>query len=228
MQAQSAIGIAIEALNRGDIDLLNALLISKGRSWIESTDKAAVIKFLRVLTSTLPIEYLAHLWSHYLLSIATLFAGEEVSAEVFSERLEEIATPVGLSYLFRAERMEFFRKLNKGDEAVRIANTLVPVVNSQELPIPNSLTAYVRGACNFLLGSLLRYGGLYRNAWQFIDNAQKIYLPGVASHNTELAHCYYAKAVCAAMTGVSNFDAPFDIGGESTRQFASALIQLSY
>lgn len=222
------LALAFESFNRRDMDLLNAILVSKGRSWIESSEKATAIKFLRSLTSKLPEDNFAHLWAHYLVSIATLFAGEDVSAEMFSDRLAEIAGPVGLSQLFRAERMEFFRKRNSEDEAVAIANTLLPVISRGDLVAPTSIGHYALGTCNFLMGSLLRYGGLYREAWNYIERAENIYQPGVASHDTELAHCYYAKAVCAAMTGVSNFDAPFDVGGENTRQFASALIQLSY
>jgi hypothetical protein len=146
---------------------------------------------------------------------------------MFAEKLEVLAAPVGLSLLFRAERMEFFRKIDRSDEAITIANTILPVLD-QTADMADSLGRYVSGTCHFLLGSLLRYGGLYAKAWQLVDTAQKKFLPGVDSHDTELAHCYYAKAVCAAMTGVSNFDVSFDLGSENTRQFAGALIQLSY
>jgi hypothetical protein len=223
----SDLAVATEALKKGDFDLLSALLVSKGRAWIESADKETAIRLLRDVTANVSNDRLAHLWSHYLLSIGSLFSGEDVSPEMFSERLEVLAGPVGLALLFRAERMEFHRKLDRGDEAVAIANTLWPVLNQT----PDSLQSqerYVVGTCKFLLGSLLRYGGLYANAWDLIDSAQRTFLTGIDSHDTELAHCYYAKAVCAAMTGVSNFDAPFDLGSESTRRFAGALIQLSY
>jgi len=224
---RSELAVATEALDRGDLDLLSALLVSKGRAWIESTDKETAIRLLHAVTSKIPMEHLAHLWSHYLLSIASLFSGEQISPEMFAEKLEVLAGPVGLSLLFRAERMEFFRKIDRGDEAIAVASTILLALN-QAAEAADSLGCYVVGTCNFLLGSLLRYGGLYATAWQFIDAAQKIFMPGIDSHDTELAHCYYAKAVCAAMTGVSNFDAPFDLGSESTRQFAGALIQLSY
>jgi hypothetical protein len=223
----SELSVAQAALGSGDFDLLSALLISKGRAWIESVEKAAAIRLLNSVVAKVPIEHRAHLWSHYLLSIASLFAGEQVSPEMFAEKLEVLAGPVGLSLLFRAERMEFFRKADKGDEAIAVANTILPVLN-QTAELADSLGRYVVGTCNFLLGSLLRYGGLYTNAWTLIDVAQQTFLAGVDSHDTELAHCYYAKAVCAAMTGVSNFDAPFDLGSETARQFAGALIQLSY
>jgi len=223
----SELAVAEAALERFDLDLLTAVLTSKGRAWIESEDKTAAIRLLNSVISKVPVDHLAHLWSHFLLSIASLFAGEQISPEMFAEKLEVLAAPVGLSLLFRAERMEFFRKIDRGDEAIAVANTILPVLNPAT-DAADSLNRYVVGTCHLLLGSLLRYGGQYANAWRLIDVAQRTFLPGVDSHDTELAHCYYAKAVCAAMTGVSNFDAPFDLGSESTRQFAGALIQLSY
>src|ERR1044072_4642953 len=220
--------LTLDALERKDFDLLNALLISKGRAWIESSEKDIAIKLLRTITSQFPKSSFTHLWCHYLLSIATLFAGEEIFVEMFPEKLGDTAEPFRLGILFKAERMEFLRKLNRGNEALLIANKILPLLDSNNFEVSSSLNRYILATCKFLLGSLLRYGGLYQDAWKLIDQAQKIFTPGVDSHDTELAHCYYAKAVCTAMTGISNFDTPFDLGSANTRQFAGALIKLSY
>lgn len=223
----AALSVANQALEKGDSELLTALLLSKGRAWIESIERERAVTLLKCVTASVPMDRLAYLWSHYLLSIASLFAGESVSPEMFSEKLEVLAGPVGLALLFRAERMEFLRKQDGRDAAITIANAILPVLNQSNQP-GGSLDRYILGTCRFLLGSLLRYGGLYVQAWELIDGAQKTFIPGIDSHETELAHCYYAKSVCTAMTGISNFDTPFDLGSESTRQFAAALIQLSY
>jgi hypothetical protein len=79
------------------------------------------------------------------------------------------------------------------------------------------------------MGNLLRQGGLYGSAWQYVDRAQRQFRDGLPSHDTELAHCYYSKAVCVAVTGLSDFDAPFpEDASENTRLFAGALIKLTY
>jgi hypothetical protein len=62
-----------------------------------------------------------------------------------------------------------------------------------------------------------------------VNEAQSFFIPGLPTHDTELAHCYYAKQVCIAVTGKSTFDAPFGSDADSaTRRFASALITLCY
>lgn len=54
-------------------------------------------------------------------------------------------------------------------------------------------------------------------------------MPGLPSHDTELAHCYYSRQISLAMTGKSAFDAPYRPDSDSsTRRFAYALITLSY
>jgi hypothetical protein len=88
--------------------------------------------------------------------------------------------------------------------------------------------SYVAGTANFLMGNFLRHGGAYQLASQYVAKAQSLYRPKLDSHDTELAHCYYSRQVCIAMTGMSAFDAPFDDASESIRRFAHALINLSY
>ena len=221
------IPIAWECLREGDSSLLESLLLSRGRYWVESVHKGTAVELLKAISEAHSLSPLTQLWTHYLLGLVRLFSGN-IELSVFSEDLEAKATVVGLGPLFRSERMEFLRKAGNVEEAVEIANTLSAALPSTVLLSAGDLERYVVGTSKFLLGNLMRFGGLYRRAWSVIDSAQNIYKPGIQSHATELAHCHYAKAICVAVTGVSSFDLQIEEETRSTRQFASALIELSY
>jgi hypothetical protein len=179
--------------------------------------------------SAYPLTSKAHIWSHYNLCLARLFAGERVSPEWFSTDLENAAAVHGLALLVRAERMEFSRRSGSLVAALDIANELSPELAKQQAQHGGTTCSYVLGTAYFLLGNLLRHGGQYDLAWVNVDKAQSLFVPGLPAHDTELAHCYYAKQVCIAVTGKSTFDAPFGSDADSTtRRFASALITLCY
>ncbi len=196
--------VAFEALKSQDVDVLEALCISRGRRWIESEDRDNALLFLERIKSSYPQNSLLACWAHYLLSLAALFSNK-ANPQMFSEDLESNAAPSGLAMLFRAERMEFSRKLSKREHAVEIANSLLPALPERVLASSTDLERYAIATTKFVFANLLRSGGLYREAWQQISDAEGIYKPNIESHATELAHCHYAKTICVAMTGVSNF-----------------------
>jgi hypothetical protein len=166
-------------------------------------------------------------WGRYLLAISGLFSGDLDGRRVFENHAEADAAGMGL--LYRAEQMEFARKAGEANEAIAIANTLLGEFGEDNPEALDDTGRYVVGVAAFLLGNLLRHGGRYDAAFKWIDKAEKYFKSVVASHATEIAHCFYAKHVCIAMTGVSSFfpmpDAP---SRADAQRFATALIRLSY
>lgn len=225
-QTRSDMITAMEALQQGDHELLQSLLISRGRAWIESAFAEDARKLFLEIRRLTQHDSLLFLWTHYLLSISELFAGNSVSAAAFPETLQEMSKSFGLEPLILAERMEFSRKSGQLDEAVTYSNKLIPMI---EKPGNKDLRSnnYVLGVANFLVGNLLRHGGLYKKAHSSIEKAEHLFRPAIESEQTELLHCYYAKSVCNSMAGVSLFDLPMRTFEQSQR-FAGALIRLTY
>jgi hypothetical protein len=219
--------VAEEALQTDDGAVLSAVMLSHGRRWIESAEADAAMRLLRTVRTTYPAESIQSLWAHYLISLAELFSGRpEPSA--FSESYEKLATGVGLGLLFRAERMEFARKAGNRENAAGIANSLIPAIPGSVLSSASDLERYAVATCRFVLANLLRYGGLYREAWNEIEVARRIYRASIESQATELAHCHYAKTICVALTGVADFDLHMPDSEREDQRFASALIELAY
>lgn len=221
---------AANALQSQDTSVLEALCVSRGRRWIESQDRARAIPLLEKVKNSYPTSSLLGSWVHYLLSLAALFS-DKAQLEMFSEEIEANASPSGLAKLFRAERMEFLRKIAKdkrSPQITEIANSLLPALPQNVLSSSTDLERYVIATTKFVLANLLRSGGLYVDAWREISEAENIYRPNIESHATELAHCHYAKTVCVALTGLANFD--LHVGAENglNREFAFALIELAY
>jgi hypothetical protein len=219
--------VAEEALRTDDGAVLSALMLSRGRRWIESAEADAAIRLLRTVRGTYPPESIQSLWAHYLISLAELFSGRP-DPSAFSEPLEKLATGVGLGLLFRAERMEFARKAGNRENAASIANSLIPAIPGSVLSSASDLERYSVATCRFVLANLLRYGGLYREAWNEIGVAQRIYRASIESQATELAHCHYAKTICVALTGIADFDLHMPDSEREDQRFASALIELAY
>lgn len=220
------LALAKQAVRNREDDLLSALLAAKGRSWVESRNATEALAMLADICNSYSKDSAVYLWSHYLLKLFKLFSGGAVEPEDFSLELATNASQFGLGPLFKAERMEFCRKCSELDEAITIANSIRSHMNPSRL---TDTTRYVHGTAAFLLGNMLRHGGLYHRAWEHVAFAQSLFRADSAAQATELAHCYYAKAVCVAMTGKSQFDAPFE-GERHTdgARFATALITLSY
>ena len=218
--------LASTALDAKDVSLLQAILLSKGRAWIESPQRDIALALVREIIQEIPSETALVLWCEYLLAISNLFAGDMSGRDIFSSG-ETAADDVGLGVLFRAEQMEFARKARDADAALRIGNMLSPILLQLDLDSLNEQERYVYGTAAFLLSSLLREGGRYDSAWGFLDHAEAMLLPQVDSHMTELRHCFYARQICVAMTGVASFTAASTLTEDSHR-FAEALIRLSY
>jgi hypothetical protein len=226
---ENELSIGFDCLKNDEEELLCALLAAKARAWIESGRAPDAVVLLETIESQVPHDHCAYLWAHYALCLAKLFSGKPISPECFSTELDAPASRIGLGLLFKAERMEFYRKAGELDAALEIANSLVPSLGLQPRVFSSDVERYVMGTASFLMGNILRQGGLYTRAWDSIDWSQSVFRPGSAAQATELAHCYYAKAVCVAMTGISQFDTPFDAGQHpGSLRFANALITLSY
>lgn len=218
--------VAAQAFEASDQALLAAILFSRGRAWIESSEAMRALGFLQTVRESFPDDNDFHLWSHYLLQIASLFM-EAAVPRLDLPRFCERAPRHPLAILFRAEEMEFARKSGDLDTALRIANQILQEVKHSEPTGNKVLDDYCSGTTRFLLANFARHGGLYSVAWEWLESARTYFKPGVESHDTELAHVYYAKSVCTAMTGVATFDFPRDEDRDINR-FASALIKLTY
>jgi hypothetical protein len=227
-QASADLLLAEKVFRSGDRELLEALLVSNGRAWIEGKDRARALLLLRSLKEKFSCPSLAWLWSHYLLSIASLFSGKDISRADFSDEIIEAVGPTAVALLFRAEKMEFARKSADRSVAVNLANQLLKSLarKVEDKSALSNLQAYVRGTSHFLLANLLRHGGLYREAQGHISLAEEYLRPGVAAHDTELAHCYYGRSVCYAMQGFASFEPPVNSRSDDFL-FANGLIHLA-
>lgn len=222
------LALAEQCLKDREDELLGALLAAKGRAWIESPLSERALAVLGDIHQAYSENHPCYLWSHYLLCLSRLFAGAAVQADDFSEAIIAAASRIGIGLLFRAERMEFCRKCGQLDQALAIANEIRLLQGPAE-NLATDTDRYVSATTAFLTANLLRHGGLYQMAAEQINVAQTIFRSASPAQATELAHCYYAKAVCVSMTGSSQFDAPFAEARHSgTRRFANALITLSY
>jgi hypothetical protein len=224
------LSVAAEAQAAQDTAVLEALCVSRGRRWIESSDRINANRLLEQIGKSYPRSSLLGCWVHYLRSLASLFS-DKANLEMFSEEVEKNASSFGLARLFRAERMEFLRKIGgrkHSTEIIEIANSLLPALPEGVLASATDLERYVIATTKFVIANLLRAGGLYREAWEKIVEAEGIYKRNVESHATELAHCHYAKTVCVALTGTANFDLQIAERSGTNREFAFALIALAY
>ena len=246
--------VAWEALEAGESEVAIALLVSRGRFWIETESRDSVLTLLANVCERYPEDSLGGLWSSYLMAISGLFEGEGPrSKDNFSPDREHLAQAVGLGQLYLAERMEFARKSSRADNAISTGNQLLASLKEGQRDRQGTLTdtarsawsrlmgkgrtqkiidrpdldRYVRGTSLFLLGNLLRSGGRYDLAQDFIKESQKCFIPSIPSHRTELMHCMYARQVCAAMMGHSEVEIQTAPRGEITPRFALGLVHMS-
>ena len=84
-----------QAFDTGEWELLDNLLLSRGRAWIESSDKSGALHFLNRITEAGEQDPFSFFWSHYLISIDALFAGGSPSPDLFSEAMEAAAEKAG-------------------------------------------------------------------------------------------------------------------------------------
>jgi hypothetical protein len=228
-EALMSLNMAFAANTGGDTDLLQSLVISKGRSWIELDLRDRALQLLETIKSSHPVGSLLGLWSHYLVSISSLFSGQ-ADPSAFSDVQIAAAESHGLALLFLAESVEFRRKAGDFDGAVVAARKLTARLPASNPNNESTLQRYAVGTAFFIFGNLLRAGGLYSLALQHLDRAETWLLPTIASHNTERLHCFYARAISHAVQGrfASPPQAPFVQLSDVDEQFASALIALAY
>jgi predicted alpha/beta hydrolase family esterase len=208
------------AIDRRDSTTAAALVINRGRSWIESGEAADAIAIFREIEQAFEPNSIEVIWSQYLAAIAILFRDRSAPETVFGPSFFARAEPYGLGPLALAERMEFARQ-RRDDSTLSIAADLeIVIAPSTTATAPNS--AYALGVAHYLLGNLLRAGGKYIEASAEIARARSFYRPLILSHQVELAHCHYALAVCRAMTGGPEDLPPIPLGPEFYR-FADAL-----
>jgi tetratricopeptide (TPR) repeat protein len=222
------IELAEEALRVKDDELLKGLLISRGRSWVEATIKPRAIKLFQNVKINYQQRQPVFLWSHYFLGLDQLFSGE-FSSNWFSEELEHAAESAGIALLYKAERMESLRKLGDLNAAVDIANDIISeLANKHSQELESDIERYVAGTTHFLVANLLRLGGLYGDALSFITKAESIFKSGIASHDDELVHSYYARAICLSIAGASPPRPPIQTRMHTkSMQFSNALISLT-
>jgi hypothetical protein len=218
----SDIAVAREAFDQGEDALLESLLLSRGRSWIESPSKVHGLDLLREVAEKTEATSTMSLWSRYLLSLDELFKGKLSAIQMF-EKWADVRNSA-FAILFRAEEMEFSRKGADLSRALKTANALLSVLSTAKTP-SSDLERYAVGTANLLVSNFLRSGGRYDEAASFITSAENMFNPSIPSHAAELAHCFYAKQVCIAMTGLASFSPS---RSEVVQKFAAALIQIAY
>jgi hypothetical protein len=227
----SELEVAFDAFSSGDSDLLQALLVSKGRRWIEQDHRDQALELVRTAMARYPVDSLIHLWCHYLVSLSELFSGRSPSPTLFSEERRKEAAPHGLDTLFLAESMEFARKTGAGQLPVAVANQLAERLVTLDRATPTDyspLRRYAIGTSFFVFANLLRSGGLYTAALENLTKTETWLMAGIDSHDTERLHCFYAKSVCGGVQGSVSFQAPFERLSDVSERFAGALIQLTY
>jgi hypothetical protein len=86
--------------------------------------------------------------------------------------------------------------------------------------------SYVHGTSRFLLANLFRRGGRYREAEQWIREAEALFDPRRPAQSTEQLQCRYALGVCSAVQGRPILQ---DLASTDDREvvFARSLVVLS-
>ena len=214
------------AVQQRDSAAVAGLVISRGRSWIETSEGANAIELFREIEKVFDPNSIEVVWSQYLATIALLLRDRSAPASAFDSSFLVRAEPYGLRPLVLAERMEFARK-RRDQSTLPLAMELeAEITTSTVAADPNH--AYALGVAFYLIGNLLRGGGRYDEASAVIARARSFYRPPILSHQIELAHCHYALAVCRAMTGGHLMEdlPPIPLGSEFYR-FADALSTLT-
>jgi tetratricopeptide (TPR) repeat protein len=214
------------AVERRDSSAVAALVVNRGRSWIETTEAAEAMTIFETIAQVFQPNSIEVVWTQYLSAIALLFRDRSAPAEAFDDRFLQRAEPHGLKPLVLAERMEFARKRND-PQTLAMAAELKAAIEPNAIAT-DQIHSYVLGVAFFLLGNLLRAGGRYEEATEAIARARSFYRPSILAHQIELAHCHYALAVCRAIVGGSfTEDLPAISLGPELRRFVDALRTLT-
>ena len=210
------------AIQQHDSAKVAGLILSRGRSWIETSEAADAIALFQQIEEIFEPDSIEVVWSQYLAAIALLFRDRSSPASAFDQSMLQRAEPLGLRPLVLAEMRK--RKDPKALDMMVALETEVSPVSVASSP----QNAYALGVAFFLIGNLLRGAGRYDDASKNIVRARSFLRSPILSHQVELAHCHYALAICRAITGEYFPEdlPPIPLGPEFHR-FADALSTLT-
>jgi tetratricopeptide (TPR) repeat protein len=214
------------SIQYSDIHAMNALLINRGRSWIETDKSEEIIALLNEIENKYDPNSKQVVWAHYLASIARLFRDRTPPVIAFDNAFLAHAERHNLRALALAERLEFARK-RLDNATLDLAMELRNELGERSTPPSNPEESYSLGVAFYLIANLQRFGGKYDEAVKDIETARSFFRPAILSHQVELAHCGYALAVCRAMLGHRFEGFPAVSLGPEFRRFADALTMLT-
>lgn len=217
-----------EAIETNDQSKIEALIINKGRSWIESEYREEAIELLGIIVGKYETKSILVIWSKYLIAISKLFRDRVFSPELCHETILKNAADIGIQNLLKAECMEFERHKKERDKALDMAKELISDLETAKIArTPHE--SYAQATSYFLLSNLFRAGGQLYEAVLFIDKAISLYSPAILSHQIEIAHCLYAKNVCRVMLGNIHEDSSAfpTLAAPEFRLFSEALLLLT-
>ncbi|MCF4123878.1 esterase/lipase family protein [Methylobacterium sp. SyP6R] len=194
-----------EAIRDRNETAAEALVLNKGRSWIETSEVVAAIDLLNDTRRSFSQNSSVVVFSEYLSKIAHLFIDKSAPSGSFDDFFMERAKKHGMESLVLAERMEFARKRHEIDAAINIFHELRQNLEGDKSKT-NQITQYSRGVAQYLIGNLYRAGGRYRLADEIISKAKQSFRPAILNHRIELAHCQYASSVCRSVLGIKEKD----------------------
>ena len=216
---------ATRAIETADSHALEQLIASKGRSWIETRYSDQANDLLNRVVDKFNPDSAEVVWSKYLLIISRLFKFRDTSSTAIDDELIVTSEQLRLAPLLLAEKMELARKRNDQNETIALHSRVVKQLENRVAPRAAG-EAYAIGTSHFLVGNLLRFGGLYSAAKASIETARVFFRPAIMSHQIELAHCQYALEVCKAVMGETNGENAVPTGSGEFRPFAEALLTL--
>jgi len=214
-----------EAIESGDEQVAAAVLAGHGRAWLELAQPDSALHLIGLVHAAFPGQTAAFLWAHYLMAIDSALRLDAPDATWFTNDLCELAATRGLGLLFRAERMEFRRLRGDLRGAITEANHL-----TRDLDRPANINSpgdlYVAGTSRYVLANVLRRGGRYDLARQYIHDATTFLRDDIPSHRIELTHAMYGLSICDSMFGVASVQVP-DGWGTTEAVFARSLVTLA-
>src|SRR5262249_26347532 len=107
------------------------ILSKSGRAWIESSNREDALIALQPCMEIFQPGSSPSSFSVSLSGISDLFAKSSNASEGFADANIRLANKVGLGLLFKAEQMEFARKLGDLNRAARLARPLISIVGSR-------------------------------------------------------------------------------------------------
>lgn len=221
----SAIGWLRQAIESHDLAVVEAILSSHGRAWIESPPIEPTLDLLTETCAKFPAETDAALWAHYLLALDSALRQNRPTSDWFDDAHRQLAKGKPLEHLFLAEHMEFSRLRGDLAHATDVMNSLIATLADASSPTGHA-AAYALGTAHMLVGNVLRRGGRYADAREFIRRATSTLGDSTPATRIELTHCTYGLAVCDGMRGAATVRAD-DEWPRDQAVFARSLVTLS-